>query len=273
MSGESDPEDAPAAAEAAENESADDDADTDKISAVDDEQLSSLSSSTESEGESPKRTLEEKEARRRADEKYSKFVTSSSEEDEPDARENPAQETESDLEPEESAEAQSPPAEESNEREASEERMAGGWVCGSAHGLRLAEEVDLFAHLPVYFPAISGCRSVEEFHCLNRIEEGTYGVVYRAKDKRTCACAKRAFGPVSSCSFVDEVVALKRLKMEKEKDDFPITSIREIVTLLKAQHPNIVTVRVRSYSRLFASCYCARSRRSSWAAIWTSSTL
>lgn len=39
--------------------------------------------------------------------------------------------------------------------------------------------------LPVYLPAIQGCRSVEEFHCLNRIEEGTYGVVYRARDKRT----------------------------------------------------------------------------------------
>lgn len=54
--------------------------------------------------------------------------------------------------------------------------------------------------LPPYYPALQGCRSVEEFQCLNRIEEGTYGVVYRAKDKRT-----------------DEVVALKRLKMEKEK--------------------------------------------------------
>lgn len=80
--------------------------------------------------------------------------------------------------------------------------------------------------LPSYFPALQGCRSVEEFQCLNRIEEGTYGVVYRAKDKRT-----------------DEIVALKRLKMEKEKEGFPITSLREINTLLKGQHPNIVTVR------------------------------
>ncbi|KAK7867040.1 hypothetical protein R5R35_005681 [Gryllus longicercus] len=80
--------------------------------------------------------------------------------------------------------------------------------------------------LPPYLPAIQGCRSVEEFQCLNRIEEGTYGVVYRARDKRT-----------------NEVVALKRLKMEKEKEGFPITSLREINTLLKAQHPNIVTVR------------------------------
>lgn len=80
--------------------------------------------------------------------------------------------------------------------------------------------------LPPYYPAIQGCRPVEEFRCLNRIEEGTYGVVYRAQDKRT-----------------REIVALKKLKMEKEKEGFPITSLREINTLLKGQHPNIVTVR------------------------------
>lgn len=68
---------------------------------------------------------------------------------------------------------------------------------------------------------------------MNRIEEGTYGVVYRAKDKKT-----------------DEIVALKRLKMEKEKEGFPITSLREINTILKAQHPNIVTVRVRQQCSL-----------------------
>jgi len=44
----------------------------------------------------------------------------------------------------------------------------------------------------------------------------------------------------------DEIVALKRLKMEKEKEGFPITSLREINTILKAQHLNIVTVRVRT---------------------------
>ncbi len=45
------------------------------------------------------------------------------------------------------------------------------------------------------------------------------------------------------CLFLDEIVALKKLKMEKEKEGFPITSLREINTLLKAQHVNIVTVR------------------------------
>ncbi|CAH8432668.1 unnamed protein product [Heterobilharzia americana] len=91
-------------------------------------------------------------------------------------------------------------------------------------------EIDSFQNKPpgkpFYFPSIQGCRSVEEFECLNRIEEGTYGVVYRARDKK-----------------VNEIVALKRLKMEKERDGFPITSLREINMLMKAQHENIVTVR------------------------------
>ena len=39
--------------------------------------------------------------------------------------------------------------------------------------------------LPAYYPATMGCRNVENYEWLNRIEEGTYGVVYRAKDKRT----------------------------------------------------------------------------------------
>lgn len=86
--------------------------------------------------------------------------------------------------------------------------------------------IDNIDQLPPYYPGIHGCRSVEEFHCINRVEEGTYGVVYRAKDKRT-----------------GETVALKRLKMEKEKEGFPITSLREISSLLKVKHENIVTVR------------------------------
>merc|ERR1719154_161776 len=80
--------------------------------------------------------------------------------------------------------------------------------------------------LPPCLPSVHGCRSVIEFSCLNRIEEGTYGVVYRARDKRT-----------------QEIVALKKLKMEKEKEGFPITSLREINTLLISQHPNVVPVR------------------------------
>ena len=74
-----------------------------------------------------------------------------------------------------------------------------------------------------YLPSVSGCRSVEKYQILNRIEEGTYGVVYGARNKDT-----------------NEVVALKRLKLEQETEGFPITSLREINTLLISQHKNVV---------------------------------
>ncbi|TVU15465.1 hypothetical protein EJB05_38986 [Eragrostis curvula] len=73
---------------------------------------------------------------------------------------------------------------------------------------------------------LQGCRSVDEFERLNKINEGTYGVVYRARDKRT-----------------GEIVALKKVKMEKEREGFPLTSLREINILLSFHHPSIVDVK------------------------------
>jgi hypothetical protein len=49
--------------------------------------------------------------------------------------------------------------------------------------------------------------------------------------------------------FAGKVFALKRLKLENEKEGFPITSLREIDMLLKAKHPNIVGVRVSPHFR------------------------
>lgn len=44
-------------------------------------------------------------------------------------------------------------------------------------------------------------------------------------------------------SIPDEIVALKRLKIEKEREGFPITALREINMLLKAgKHENVVNV-------------------------------
>jgi len=98
----------------------------------------------------------------------------------------------------------------------------------------------------MYYCATQGCRSVEEFECLNKIEEGAYGVVYRAKDKKSSKYRYLCRFPNSQTNRLflqDVVVALKRLKMEKEREGFPITSIREVDTLLKSQHVNVVTVR------------------------------
>ena len=70
------------------------------------------------------------------------------------------------------------------------------------------------------------CKDVEEYELLNNIEEGSYGMVSRARTKTT-----------------GEVVALKRLKMEHTNDGFPVTGLREIQTLMASRHNNIVKLR------------------------------
>ena len=71
-----------------------------------------------------------------------------------------------------------------------------------------------------------GCISVDNFEKLNRIDEGAYGVVYRAREKRT-----------------GEIVALKKLKLLDRVDGFPLTSLREIKLLQSIEHPHIVNVK------------------------------
>ncbi|XP_039069397.1 cyclin-dependent kinase G-2-like isoform X2 [Hibiscus syriacus] len=75
-----------------------------------------------------------------------------------------------------------------------------------------------------------GCRSVYEYEKLKKISEGTYGIVYRAKDKKT-----------------GEIVALKKVKIlggrELEEYGFPVTSLREINILASFHHPSIVEVK------------------------------
>lgn len=115
--------------------------------------------------------------------------------------------------------------EESETESESQNDTSPGSSPGASSFSSIDEPKEDVPKLPYYYPAKMGCRNVSEFWCLNRIEEGTYGVVYRAEER----CSGRK-------------VALKRLKMEKEKDGFPITSIREVSTLLKAKHKNVVDV-------------------------------
>lgn len=75
-------------------------------------------------------------------------------------------------------------------------------------------------------PAFSTCRSVFEYERLNHIEEGSYGVVFRARELRGGG-----------------IVALKKLKLDEEKNGFPITSLREVMALMVCSHENVVGVR------------------------------
>lgn len=58
-----------------------------------------------------------------------------------------------------------------------------------------------------------------------QVGEGTYGKVYKARSTVT-----------------GKLVALKRLRLEGEREGFPITSIREIKLLQSFDHPNVSTL-------------------------------
>ena len=66
-------------------------------------------------------------------------------------------------------------------------------------------------------------QKLDEFQKLEKIGEGTYGVVYKAKDKIT-----------------NQFVALKKIRLETESEGVPSTAIREISLLKELDHPNVV---------------------------------
>ncbi|EGC35136.1 hypothetical protein DICPUDRAFT_18522, partial [Dictyostelium purpureum] len=69
-------------------------------------------------------------------------------------------------------------------------------------------------------------RPVSSYEKLGSIGEGTYGIVYKGRDKES-----------------GRIVALKKVKMEQEKDGMPLTSLREIQLLKELKyHPNIVNL-------------------------------
>ena len=62
-----------------------------------------------------------------------------------------------------------------------------------------------------------------QYEKVEKIGEGTYGVVYKARDRTT-----------------NETIALKKIRLEQEDEGVPSTAIREISLLKEMQHGNIV---------------------------------
>lgn len=64
---------------------------------------------------------------------------------------------------------------------------------------------------------------MDRYQKVAKVGEGTYGVVYKARDRNT-----------------GDTVALKRIRLDAEDEGIPSTAIREIALLKELQHPNIV---------------------------------
>lgn len=66
---------------------------------------------------------------------------------------------------------------------------------------------------------------MEDFQKIEKIGEGTYGVVYKGRNVVT-----------------GQIVAMKKIRLESEEEGIPSTAIREISLLKELKHPNIVSL-------------------------------
>jgi cyclin-dependent kinase 2 len=69
-------------------------------------------------------------------------------------------------------------------------------------------------------------RQAERYERLEKLGEGTYGIVYKAKDTLT-----------------NDIVALKKIRLENEEEGMPSTAMREISILKELNHTNIVSLK------------------------------
>lgn len=76
---------------------------------------------------------------------------------------------------------------------------------------------------PMWSPAYAYEEPREAFSIMTQVGEGTFGKVYKARNNTTHA-----------------IVALKRVRMEAERDGFPVTAMREIKLLQSLRHDNVV---------------------------------
>ncbi|KAI2794455.1 Cyclin-dependent kinase 1 [Penicillium oxalicum] len=70
----------------------------------------------------------------------------------------------------------------------------------------------------------TGASAMENYQKIEKIGEGTYGVVYKARE----------------LNHPNRIVALKKIRLEAEDEGVPSTAIREISILKEMQDPNIV---------------------------------
>merc|ERR1719362_2631789 len=76
-----------------------------------------------------------------------------------------------------------------------------------------------------------GERCVDMYKIVDKVGEGTYGEVYKATP------------PPEMLIENGELLALKKVRLENEKEGYPITAVREIKILRQLKHKNIIKLR------------------------------
>jgi CTD kinase subunit alpha len=97
----------------------------------------------------------------------------------------------------------------------------------SASPIAPVKHVTVLAPPPPAPPPVVEVRPIlppgEVYERLACVGEGTYGKVYKARNAED-----------------GSVVAMKRIRMEGEKDGFPVTAMREIKLLQGLKHENVI---------------------------------
>lgn len=72
-------------------------------------------------------------------------------------------------------------------------------------------------------PGLTAAVALLQYEKIDKIGEGTYGVVYKARDRKD-----------------GQIIALKKIRLEQEDEGVPSTAIREISLLKELHHNNVV---------------------------------
>jgi CTD kinase subunit alpha len=83
--------------------------------------------------------------------------------------------------------------------------------------------------LPIQQPKVDETKEVnkeEGYQFLGMVGAGSYGTVFKARDRQS-----------------GQLVALKKIKTDSQRDGFPVTALREIKILQSLRHENVVLLR------------------------------
>ena len=87
------------------------------------------------------------------------------------------------------------------------------------------------------------------FAISEKLGEGTYGVVYLARDTSVPPLSPVPAGYSGPARHDEGVVALKKMRLDAHDEGVPVTTLREVALLKDLEHTNIVRLReVRALS-------------------------